>query len=76
MGIEQKIEGCVLGAKNETRITDIERRMNACEINQKETRSDIAELRDDLTKRPQWSVLFIITALASLCTGLIIKVAL
>ena len=40
----------------------------------KTVKAGIAEIRDRLLGRPSWSVATIITLLASLCVGLIVKV--
>jgi len=74
MGSE--VDHCTLGIENKTKITDLERRMDGCELAQKDTRTDIAKLRDDLTKRPQWVVLIVITILMSISTGLIVRAVL
>lgn len=61
---------------------DINERLATLEANDKQKWSDISEIRDDikdikdnLLKRPSWSVSIVITMLSTICVWLLVFVA-
>ncbi len=64
---------CVKGAKNEARVKALEDRANKNDIEHVSFVKAIEDIRDRLLGRPAWNVVLLLTALCSLCTGLLVK---
>lgn len=56
---------CVLGATNETRVTELEKKMDVI-------LEELSEIKEKLLGRPTWLVLFIFTAMASTIASLVV----
>jgi len=59
------MEKCTQGEVNSTKIMSMEKRMGNVE-------TAITDIRDRLLGRPTWIVTFALTALTSICVGLMI----
>lgn len=66
---------CHVGASNKVEIENLKREQKQQNEIIREVRNDIKEIRDHLNNRPTWPVTIIITALCTICTGLIVYIA-
>lgn len=66
---------CTVGATNSAKIQALEREQKQQNEIIREVRNDLKEIRNNLNNRPTWPVTIIITALCTICTGLIVFIA-
>jgi hypothetical protein len=72
-------DDCVMGTRNEGRITSLENQVKKDELDNDKKFTEIfsilKEIRNHFSSRPSWAVTVVLTLLSSVCVGLIVRLA-